>query len=361
MGTAWRTTLSLFLRRKKRGFIALTGIALGIAVLVVVTALMDGYRRGLYERFTRLYPPILVETFDPAAPLPEAVARRGTASRARYLPGFLFADPGRPGEFVQIKATASAGGLEIGDEIARRLEVKPGDVLRVMVKSGTERRTYSFPLSGVFRSGIYEVDRRWVRMPLPDDLLEGPMFWEVTPRTPGDYDAAAALKNKLGPAFTLLTLEDINGEFFTALKLQEWSMVVVLSIITFVAGFQLVTRLLLDFRERQRTVGVLLALGVEPGEISLAFFLYGAWVGLLGVLAGTVFGAAASLALNASGLLHFNEGLAQVYMIDRIDLFLDPLHLAVITGGGIVLVVCISALILPRLRKLNVVDALRFE
>jgi len=361
MGTAWRITLSLFLRRKKRGFIALTGIALGIAVLVVVTALMDGYRRGLYERFTRLYPPILVETFDPAAPLPEDIVRRASVSRARYLPGFLFAGAGRPGEFVQIKASASTGGLEIGEEIARGMDVKPGDLLRVMVKNGTGRRTYTFPLKGVFRSGLYEVDRRWVRMPLSDDLLDGPLFWEVTPRTPRDYDAVAAMKNRLGPAFTLLTLEDINGEFFTALKLQEWSMVVVLSIITFVAGFQLVTRLLLDFRERQRTVGILLALGVEHGEISLAFFLYGAWVGLLGVLAGAAFGAAASLALNGSGLLHFSEGLAQVYMIDRINLYLDPLHMAVITGGGMVLVVFISALILPRLRKLNVVDALRFE
>jgi lipoprotein-releasing system permease protein len=341
--------------------IALTGIALGIAVLVVVTALMDGYRRGLYDRFSRIYPPILVESFDGSAPLPESITRRASASPARYVPGFLFAGTRRPGEFVQVKATAAVQGLEVGAEIARRLQVKPGDVLRIMVGSGAGRRTLALPLRSVFTSGLYEVDRRWVRIPLPKGLSEGAFFWEVTPRTPDDYASIAALKDRLGPGFTLLTLDEINGDFFTSLKLQEWSMVVVLSIITFVAGFQLVTRLLLDFRERRRTVGILLALGAEPRSIAQAFFFYGAWVGILGILAGAALGAAAALALNASGLLHFGEGLAQIYMIDRIDLVLDPLHLAAITGGGILLVLCISALILPRFRRLDAVEALRFE
>ena len=361
MHPAWRTCLAVFLKRKKRGAIALTGIALGIAVLVVVTALMDGYRRGLYDRFSGIYPPVLVESFDPTVPLPESVTHRASVKPARYVPGFLFAGVDRPGDFVQVKATAAVEGLEVGAEIARRLGVKPGDVLRILFGSGAGRRTLVLPLRSVFTSGLYEVDRRWVRMPLPEGFSEGAFFWEVTPRTPNDYAAVVALKDRLGPGFTLLTLEDINGDFFASLELQEWSMVVVLSIITFVAGFQLVTRLLLDFRERRRTVGILLALGVEPRSIAQAFFFYGVWVGLLGVLAGAALGAAASLALNASGFLHFGEGLAQIYMIDRIDLVLEPLHLAAVIGGGMLLVLFISALILPRFRRLNAVEALRFE
>ena len=351
----------LLMKRRRRGAIALTGIALGIAVLVVVTALMDGYRRGLYERYTRLYPPLMLEPLDPTDPLPSEFAARATVTGVRFLPGFLFTRPGVPGEFVQVKAVEGLPAVEVGAELARQLDVKAGDSLQLMVTGEGRHRLMGLTVGTVFASGLYEVDRRWVRVPARPELVGGAFFWEVTPRSRGDYGALAARRDALAPRFTLLTLEDLNGDLFASLAMQEWSMVVVLSLITVVAAFQVLSRLLLDFRERERTLGILLALGMTPGRVAAAFFAYGAWVGAGGVAAGLLGGAGISVLLNLSGLLKFGEGLAKVYLVDRIILVLEPAHLAVLGAGGLVLVSLIAAAVLPRFFRLEPLEALRFE
>jgi lipoprotein-releasing system permease protein len=354
-------TLGLLLKRRRRGAIALTGIALGIAVLVVVTALMDGYRRGLYEGYSRLYPPLLVEPLDPADPLPPAFAARAAVAGVRFLPGFLFTRPGMPGEFVQVKVVEGLAAAEVGAELARQLGVREGGPLRLMVTGGRGPRMAGFTVGRIFASGLYEVDRRWVRVPPRAGLEGGAFFWEVTPRTRADYEALAALRDGLAPRFTLLTLEDLQGDLFASLAMQEWSMVVVLSLITMVAAFQVLSRLLLDFRERERTLGILLALGMTPGRLAGAFFSYGLWVGAGGVAAGLLGGAAAAWLLNLSGLLRFGEGLAKVYLVDRITLVLEPAHLALLGAGGLALVALASAAVLPRFFRLEPLEALRFE
>ena len=354
-------TLRLLLKPPRRGGIALAGIALGIAVLVVVTALMDGYRRGLYERYAGLYPPLLVEPLDPTDPLPAEFAARATIAGVRFIPGFLFARAGDSGEFVQVKAVEGLPGMEVGAELARQLGVGEGDALQLMVTGEGRHRLMGFTVRRIFASGLYEVDRRWVRVPARSELAGGAFFWEVTPRTRGDYEALAAQKEALAPRFTLLTLEDLNGDLFASLAMQEWSMVVVLSLITMVAGFQVLSRLLLDFRERERTLGILLALGMTPGRMAAAFFGYGLWVGAGGVAAGLLGGAGISVLLNLSGLLKFGEGLARVYLVDRITLVLEPAHLALLGAGGLALVALASAAVLPRFFRLEPLEALRFE
>ena len=260
-------TLRLLLKRRRRGAIALAGIALGIAVLVVVTALMDGYRRGLYERYSRLYPPLLLEPLDPAEPLPSDFTARASVAGVRFIPGFLFTRAGIPGEFVQVKAVEGLPAMEVGAELARQLGIGEGDALQLMVTGEGRHRLMGLTVGKVFTSGLYEVDRRWVRVPARPELAGGAFFWEVTPHTRADYEAIAAQRDALAPRFTLLTLEDLNGDLFASLAMQEWSMVVVLSLITMVAAFQVLSRLLLDFRERERTLGILLALGMTPGRL----------------------------------------------------------------------------------------------
>ncbi len=354
-------TVLLLLRQRRRRAIALTGIALGIAVLVVVVALMDGYRRGLYERYSRLYPPLLLEPLHPSDPLPPEFASRAAVAGVRFLPGFLFTRPGNPGEFVQVKAVEGLAGVEVGAELARQLDVREGDALQLMVSGEGRPRLTGLTVDRVFSSGLYEVDRRWVRIPARPELAGGAFFWEVTPHTRGDYEALAALREPLAPRFTLLTLEDLNGDLFASLAMQEWSMVLVLGLITMVAAFQVLSRLLLDFRERERTLGILLALGMTPRRLAGAFFAYGTWVGAWGVGTGLLAGAAVSTALNLSGLLTFGEGLAKVYLVDRITLVLEPAHLALLGAGGVALVALASAAVLPRFFRLEPLEALRFE
>ncbi len=326
-----------YLKTRKKGAFVRTltryarwGIGLGVFVLVVVQALMNGFREEIQANLFSATGHFTVSYFRGDLPnTPKALTTiRSTpgvvgASPMRMERGLLKSDRGgSPAEGVMVKAIDPAtahgtssifdslkpigverlqeGELLVGRELAKNLGLRLGDNVGITFMrvdlglSGIQPRMMGFRVAGIFESHISEYDQRWVFIHLEDakrmaqtDQAE---FIEVRASSVDAIDTVkpAALNALNGDTkgYMASDLRDANRSLFSALKFQKFLFAIILAFIVILAAFNIVAILVLFIAEKRRDLGVLLALGATPRQIQRIFELQGVRICAVGTAWG---------------------------------------------------------------------------
>ncbi|HUP42676.1 MAG TPA: ABC transporter permease [Thermoanaerobaculia bacterium] len=402
---AWR-----FLRHRRSRLLdgtaraALAATALGVTAMVIAMALMSGYREDLQAKLLSGNAAVLAYPIAPGAggaDLPaEAIAElEGVAGVVRvgqvaYAQGALSAaEHGDGGEARQVEVTLrgvepgagvlaasavqlAAGedgvpGTVLGSELARALGVGPGDALRLVVlgfRDGRPRFRYaSLRATGTFSSGFAEFDRSWVVMDRRQlrELTGAEGATDLVEVVLSDPDLAPRVVSRaqeaLGDDYVVTDARELNRGLFTALKLQQILLFLLLGCIVAVSTFNTASTLVVLVRERMRDIGVLATLGVTPGGLRAIFLLYGGLLGIAGTLVGVILGSSVAWAMTELELIRFDPEVAAIYFLSSVPFRVEAKDLLAIVG--FTLTITLAACLLPAwlAARLDPAAALRYE
>ncbi len=414
--TPYEIAVGLRYTRARRGsgrnsfisFIALmsmAGIALGVAALIVVLSVMNGFQQELRNRILSVAShieirglPVLADDAGvakaalenphvrAAAPyvLGQAMLSAGEVNRGAIVRGI---DPKREAEVADFGKSMRAGSLDalrpgefgivLGAELARALGVRMGDPVVVIVPQGTVTpagtlpRLKSFKVVGVFEVGMYEFDSGLALIALDDAKrlyrLDGVSGVRLKL---DDLFAAPEVAREL--AATLKVDAEIrdwtrsHANFFRAVAIEKRVMFIILTLIIAVAAFNIVSAQVMTVTDKQADIAILRTIGASPASIMTIFIVQGALIGMIGTLIGVIGGIL--LALNVGVVVPAIERVFHVQFLDKSvyyisDLPSDLQRGDVVTIAVIALALALVATIYPawRAARVNPAEALRYE
>jgi lipoprotein-releasing system permease protein len=367
--TWWIGSRYLRLGRDDRfiGFISaisMAGIAVGVAVLLVVLSVMNGFERELRERILDVTGHATLEGLEgrlvdwqgyaastagsagvtAVAPFVEgrAMLVNGPRSAGVELRGVAPQAEGRVSSLGRLVVGGSLNDLEpgayrivLGRALAEELGAVPGDRVLLVVAQGNVTpmgvvpRMRRFTVAGVFDAGMYEFDRGLALINLEDaqrlfrlgDSVTGLRYALEDP-----YAAPRLIRGiavELGGGFYISDWTRRHANFFRSIQVTRSIMFVVLLLVVGVAAFNIVSTLVMVVKEKQGDIAILRTLGASPREILGIFMTQGTAIGVIGTAVGLVLGI--MLALNLTGIVHGLEGLLGVTLVDARVYFIGDL------------------------------------
>ncbi|WP_439594742.1 lipoprotein-releasing ABC transporter permease subunit [Falsiroseomonas sp.] len=387
---------------------SLVGIALGVATLIIVMSVMNGFRIELLGRILGLNGHLGVHGIE--RPISDYDAMAG---RIRGLPGVVSATPIIEGQVLLTSEQGGASGglargikpedlrarglvaqnimegslarfegddaIVIGTRLAQKLRIGIGDKLTLVSPQGrttvfgTVPRVRAYTVVALFQVGMQEYDSSFVFLPMPAAQTffqtgDAATQIEVFVSDPTGVRAVTreirtALQNT---PVRIVDWQDANSSFFAAVQVERNVMFLILTLIILVAAFNIVSSLIMLVKDKGRDIAVLRTMGATRGAILRVFLLCGASVGVLGTLIGFTVGLVFCLNIEAirqaiqslSGTELFN---AEVYFLTRLPAVVDPKEVMQVVGMGLGL--SLLATIYPswRAAKTDPVVALRNE
>ena len=384
---------------------SLLGIALGVATLIIVMAVMNGFRAELLSRILGFNGHINVYAAEGPltnyGPLAQQVVKLpGIKSATPMIEGQVMASAkaGATGALVrgiseqdiaaqpllsQHIAPAALQGFKddnvlLGSRLAFRLGLKIGDSITLISPQGTATafgtvpRIKSYTIAGTFEVGMYEYDNSVIFMPLEAaqtffNLGQGVSSLEVMVADPDGvrrYDAEIA--QALGGRVRVFDWQQSNLSFFNAVEVERNVMFLILTLIIVVAAFNIISSMIMLVKDKGRDIAILRTMGATRGMILRIFMLSGASVGFVGTIAGFVLGVA--FADNIEAIRQFVQSIigtqlfsAEIYFLTQIPARIDPDEVATVLAMAFGL--SFLATIYPswRAARLDPVEALRYE
>jgi len=351
-------SFKIFLKGSKKAIYSLFGIIIGVSVLVFSFSLMDGYREIMEKTLKKIYPPILLKG-QGAIEVPSYIKENAKVLKEDFFEGFVISKKENLSKFALVRAMEENKEIVLGMTLAKDLNLKEGDQIIIVYKSNTGQEILNLKVDSIKKFGLSFIDESYLIIPIKF-LKNKDISYGIYPKNKNKLKKINKyLKND--PLWYSITFEEITKDILSPLKIVEWSISVVLSLITIVSGFNLFSKLLLDMRERRKTFAVLYALGMKPRGIFFSFFIYSFFLGLLGIILGIFFGYIVIFLSNSLHIFSFSKVLKGVYFVDEIVLKIFPKSLIFVIFLGIFLIFLISLLTYIIIKKIKVVDALRFE
>jgi lipoprotein-releasing system permease protein len=320
--------------RRREGFVSVIvgfsflGIALGVATLIIVMAVMNGFRQDILSRILGINGHIDVSAHTALMNFDDLDVR------LRQIPGVVTATPvvegqvmvtndrnaggavvrGVRGEDIaqwpwiadhilqgSLEAYSKGDGILIGARMADTFGVKAGDTLTLISPKGnvtafgTVPRLRAFPIAGIFNVGMSDFDSSVVFMPLslaqvyfkfPGSVTN----IEIRITNPDDARFIATDIARANPGLRVLSWETLNGPLFNALQVERNVMFLILTLIILVAAFNIISGLIMLVKDKSKDIAILRTMGATRGMIMRIFLITGASVGIMGTALGFVLG-----------------------------------------------------------------------
>ena len=405
---AWR-----YLRAKRQesfisvisGF-SLVGIALGVATLIIVMSVMNGFRAELLGRILGLNGHLIVQSLTGSIPDYDALA-----ARLRMIPGVTSAAPLIEGQVLvntegtsfgglvrgletedlkrltTVSSTLSPGALEgfddgdsviLGARLAERLGLVPGMMVTLVAPKGavtpfgTTPRIKTYRVSGTFRVGMSEYDQSYIFMP----LMEAQLFFglenavqgiEMMVAAPDSVQAwRAPVAQVVGSSARLIDWQQLNSSLFGALTVERNVMFLILTLIILVAALNIISGLFMLVKDKGGDIAILRTMGATQGAVMRVFFIAGAAIGTIGTVSGVLIGIV--FCANIESIRQFLSRITgttlfdpTIYFLSQMPAKIDPYD--VVSVALMALTLSFLATLYPswRAARLDPVEALRYE
>jgi lipoprotein-releasing system permease protein len=407
----WMVALRYLRARRKEGFISVIagfsfiGITLGVATLIIVMAVMNGFRQELFDKMLGLNGHVVVHSLGEFTDYDEV------AKRIRKVDGVKYALPLVEGQVLISTPFTSSGalvrglresdlkslksisknirfgtldgfddnpGLALGSRMANSLNVKVGDEVSILTPRGpstalgTAPRVKRYPVAAIFEIGMSEYDQSILFMPLneaqryfsqPDTVT----VLEVVLDSP---DEVAELAPKIitagGPTIYVSDWRQRNATFFTALQVERNVMFLILALIVLVAALNIISGLIMLVKDKGRDIAILRTMGATRSAVMRIFFIAGASIGIVGTVAGFALGVLVCLNIDRiRGVIAWLTDTelfpAELYYLSQLPADMDTGETTTVVIMALVLSVLATVYPSWRASRLDPVEALRYE
>lgn len=395
-----------YLMSRRRGFFislnnffSIGGVVVGVAALIFVMSMMNGFETELRTRILgvtshiTVFPRFDTVIADPQAAMAELKTVDGVVAAAPfiYYKAAVASDESGDGIVVRgidptledgvsgLKSTILSGrydlipndkgegGIIIGKSLAARLNVLPGDPLVLFslqgekLRANAQPRVKRFEVRAIFETGMYEYDASMAYISIPDaaDLFKTGGVTGIHLKTRNIFSAdktAEEIGSRFGDQFDAIDWKKMNKNLFSWMQLEKIGMFIALSLIIAVAAFNIISTLVMIVMEKRHEIGILKTMGSVPASISRIFMGIGLVVGVTGCLLGWLVGF-----LLCYIQLRFNivSLPAEIYFINSLPIDMQPLDFIIVGLASVAL--CFLATLYParRAARLSVVEVLR--
>jgi lipoprotein-releasing system permease protein len=397
--------------RRKTGFIntityiSIAGVAIGVAALVIVLSVMNGFESEVRERIIGFDTHIRLRTFHDEGidtyrdvektvrAIPHVIGvspyiwEKGLLRSGKYSDGIILkgTDPATLGEvsdvvrnitygelnlgMVQREEGSDLPGILVGSYLADRLYLTLGDVVTVFSLTGV-RSMFQMPpvqqfiVTGYFETGMYEFDNTYayISVEAAQKLFRmGETVSGLEIRLDNLYKADQVVQEidkRLGYPYTADTWFEMRRNLISWMQIEKWAMFIILCLIIIVAAFNIISTLIMVVMEKTREIGILKSMGATSKSIRQIFLYEGVVVGVIGTLLGCLIGFALCWAQLKYKLLTLP---GDVYFINTLPVKMEPLDFLFVALASLAL--CLLSAVYPahRASTLEPVEAIRYE
>ena len=393
--------------RKKDGFIniistfSFLGISLGVAVLIVVMSVMNGFRTELINKINGFNPHLKIFSYNDTIDLTklrnenvskisenfflsnagEAVIIHNSYTKGIVLRGYLKDDFSKlkvinNDNFVGNKSI-SYNHISIGKELSFILDVDIGDKINILSPSsvmsiaGSLPKQKSFIVESIFESEINEFNQNIAFLNLNDledffGFEKNKRYLEVVLKDPKKIEIKKKIFQQIFDKQSITSWADMNQSLFSALKVERNVMFIILSLIILIAAFNIISGLTILVKNKTRDIAILKSIGVQNTSIIKIFFLVGFIIGALSTLSGIIIGIIFSKNIESVRILIsnlFNLSLfpEEIYFLSKIPSEIDPFFIFIISLFSVVITCLVSIFPAMRASKLDTIKSLKYE
>ena len=393
--------------RKKDGFLnvisifSFIGISLGVAVLIIVMSVMNGFRTELINKIVGFNAHITVDPYENEIQLSkinsnlksiskdlilsnkgEAIIIKSDTSKGIFLRGYKSNDFSKlkifdNNLFLGNKEILSKNYLSIGKELSFTLNLDVGDSVTLMSSAGVETiignlpKQKTFLVSSIFESGLTDFDNNvaFINLKTLEDFFnldEKDRNLEVYLNNPQNIEYQKSIAQENFPNDFVYSWSDMNSSLFSALKVERNVMFIILSLIIIVAAFNIISGLTILVRNKTREIAILKSIGVLNKSIIKIFFLIGVIIGTSATIFGIILGVTFSMYVEnlrqfLSSVFNISLFPEEIYFLSSMPSEINPFSIFIISICSIFITIIVSIFPALKAAKLDPIKALKYE
>ena len=394
--------------RKKDGFLniisifSFIGIGLGVAVLIIVMSVMNGFRTELINKIVGFNPHITVKPYDNQINIEklkksnlnlisenlflsnsgEAIIIKSENSKGIILRGYSREDFSKLNivknkTFIGSKNSLIKNYISIGKELSFTLGINIGDDITIMSSAGVETIIGSLPkkktytVISLFESGLADFDNNIAFVNLNTleeffDLDIKDRNLEIYLNNPQNIENQKSITQKIFPNEFVYSWSDMNSSLFSALKVERNVMFIILSLIIIVAAFNIISGLTILVKNKTREIAILKSIGVLNKSIVKIFFLVGVIIGTSATIFGIILGVTFSMYVEnlrqfLSSVFNISLFPEEIYFLSTMPSEINPSSIFIISLCSIFITIVVSIFPAFKAAKLDPIQALKYE
>ncbi len=394
--------------KKKEGFLKIIsifsflGIMLGVAILIIVMSVMNGFKTDLTNKILGLNPHVVIQpnSFEideefivnikknfKGIRLSKSYTGEGITISNNNAKGVILkgVDKNEKNIIKFFKEYTSKGKLEnlksnhvfIGSELAFDLDLQMGDTFNLMSSAfvstplGSLPKQENFKVAGIFNTGFLEFDKNIVFLNIQDalsifDKTEKDQNLEIYLDDPIKANYYKKKFEKINQNLFIYTWSDLNKSLFSALKVERNVMFIILSLIVVVAAFNIISGLTILIKNKTKEIAILKTLGLSNKSIKKTFFLTGLTIGFFATISGVILGIIFSINIEKlriflSSFFNLEIFPSDIYFLDKLPSEINLNSIFIIFLISIIISAIASYLPAMKISKMSTFRALRYE
>ncbi len=394
--------------KKKEGFLkvisvfSFLGIMLGVAILIIVMSVMNGFKTDLTKKILGLNPHIIIDSNGfkiedefikrlkksiVNIQITKTFSGEGIIINKGSAKGIIIKgiNPNFQKDLNFFKNKISSGELEnfkkntalIGVELSYNLNLKVGDKINLMSSSfisspfGEMPKQETLLVAGIFNTGFYEFDQNFVFLNINDALSifgkeNNDQNVEIYLKEPMKADIIKSQIQKLDEKYFVYSWSDLNKSFFSALKVERNVMFIILTLILIVAAFNIISGLTILIKNKTKEIAILKTLGLSNKSIKKSFFLTGFTIGFVASISGIFLGIIFSLNIEKirsllSDIFNFEIFPSDVYFLEQLPSEINLYSTLIIFLFSLTISALASYLPAMKISKMDTLKALKYD
>ena len=395
--------------KKKEGFLkvistfSFIGIMLGVAILIIVMSVMNGFRTDLTNKILGFNPHLIVKPYDDKKidnnfkkqlnktfkeiEFLDSFSGEGVVMKTESTKGVIIKglDQNNKKNLTFLKKILIEGDkfkiknneVVVGKQLAIDLNLQVGDKINLLSSSfistpfGGLPKQEAYIVQGIFSSGFYEFDQNVIFLNLNQTLnffnkTEENIYLEIYLRNPLEAETIKEEIQKIESNFLIYSWIDLNKSFFGALKVERNVMFIILALIIIVAAFNIISGLTILIKNKTKEIAILKTLGLSNKSIVRSFFLTGFTIGLTATITGLILGTLFAsyiepIRIFLSNIFNIEIFPADIYFLDKMPSEINPISILVIFFLSLVTTTIASLVPALAITKMNTIQALKYE